>query len=47
MKSDDYQKAVKAKGTDPAAWNWQASDRKEGFLPNEDEKELDENFEIE
>lgn len=29
---------MRNKGQDLAAWNWQAYDRAEGFIPNEDEK---------
>ena len=29
---------MERKGRDLASWNWQAHDRAEGFLPNEEEK---------
>lgn len=35
---------AKKKGLDPANWNWQLQDRSEGIIPNEESKNLEENF---
>ena len=36
------------KGKDIGAWNWQAYDRQEGFIPNDEDKVVkDEHFNLE
>jgi hypothetical protein len=40
--SDAYKRALRAKGGNPTAWNWQMHERSEGFIPgNEEEEEKD------
>ncbi len=41
VNSEAYQRAMQAKGGDAAKWNWQVSDRQEGFLPKDVEDEKD------
>ena len=38
VNSQDYQRMMREKGANIAAWNWQAYDRAQGILPNEEEK---------
>jgi len=47
VQSSDYKQAMRSKGAEPEKWNWQASDRKLGIIPNEDEALAEDNFEME
>lgn len=47
VKSESYQSAMKAKGAHTEQWNWQAQERKNGIIPNLDESEANDNFEME
>jgi hypothetical protein len=38
---------MKAKGANSDQWNWQAQERKMGIIPNNDENEAKDNFDLE
>lgn len=37
---------MRAKGNNPAHWNWQVYDKQEGFFPNEEDKVDEDKFDL-
>lgn len=42
VQSDAYKRAMRQKGSDAAAWNWQLYDKAQGIFPNEEAKASEE-----